>query len=108
MLRQADVLQAQYASADAYEQALSETLMADSTDEFKIPTGTAWKPPTALSKLSSSKEAQPDAHEEEDNFQGDRVLANSILFVREFMWWIELKYAIPEGDIGQIWEVIKV
>ncbi|THU84698.1 hypothetical protein K435DRAFT_573488, partial [Dendrothele bispora CBS 962.96] len=42
------------------------------------------------------------------NFTGDRVLANTILFKSEFVLWLEMAYAIPEGDIGRAFEILKV
>ncbi|KAE9401678.1 hypothetical protein BT96DRAFT_991844 [Gymnopus androsaceus JB14] len=58
------------------------------------------KPPT---QSSESKKKKPATHVEEKGFTGDRVLANTILFMMEYSWWIEATYAIPEGDIGWIW-----
>ncbi|KAJ7926378.1 hypothetical protein B0H13DRAFT_1862410 [Mycena leptocephala] len=46
-------------------------------------------------------------HKEPPGFNGDRVLSNSILFLMEFGWWIELNYAIPEGDVGRVFEILK-
>lgn len=56
----------------------------------------------------SSTEKVPTVHIEKAGFTGDRVLANSILFKLEYSWWIEASYAIPEGDIGRVWEIMKV
>ncbi|KAF9048059.1 hypothetical protein BDZ89DRAFT_918061, partial [Hymenopellis radicata] len=42
------------------------------------------------------------------DFSGDRVLANSILFRRDFLWWIELSYAVSDGDIGRVMEIMKI
>lgn len=50
----------------------------------------------------------PKVHQEADDFDGDRVLANSILFLQDFGWWIEVAYAVPEGDIGRVFEILKV
>ncbi|KIJ89643.1 hypothetical protein K443DRAFT_154869, partial [Laccaria amethystina LaAM-08-1] len=43
-----------------------------------------------------------------NNFDGDRVLANSILFLQDFGWWTEIAYAVPEGDIGRVFEILKI
>ncbi|KAK7006681.1 hypothetical protein R3P38DRAFT_2555300 [Favolaschia claudopus] len=51
---------------------------------------------------------EPKTHVEEINFDGDRVLSNSILFIMEFGWWVELNYAIPEGDVGRVLEILKI
>lgn len=50
----------------------------------------------------------PKVHQEAEDFDGDRVLANSILFLQDFGWWIEISYAVPEGDIGRAFEILKV
>lgn len=50
----------------------------------------------------------PKVHEEAANFDGDRVLANSILFLQDFGLWTEIAYAVPEGDIGRAFEIMKV
>jgi hypothetical protein len=54
------------------------------------------------------KEAEPKVHQERPGFTGDRVLRNSEIFMLEFGWWIEMAYAVPEGDIGRVWEIMKV
>jgi hypothetical protein len=36
------------------------------------------------------------------------VLSNAILFLMEFGWWIELNYAIPEGDVGRVFVILEV
>ena len=50
----------------------------------------------------------PEQHVEVAGFKGDRVLANSQLFMIEFGWWTEIAYAISEGDIGRAYEILKV
>ncbi|KAJ6448275.1 hypothetical protein C8R47DRAFT_918775, partial [Mycena vitilis] len=41
-------------------------------------------------------------------FDGDRVLSSSILFLMEYGWWTELNYAISEGDVGRMFEILKI
>ncbi|KAJ6530369.1 hypothetical protein DFH09DRAFT_867569, partial [Mycena vulgaris] len=53
-------------------------------------------------------EEGPKIHKEPPGFDGDRVLSNAILFLMEFGWWIELNYAIPEGDVGRVFEILKI
>ncbi|KAK6987804.1 hypothetical protein R3P38DRAFT_2574293 [Favolaschia claudopus] len=50
----------------------------------------------------------PTIHVESPDFDGDRVLSNAVLFLMEFSWWTELNYAIPEGDIGRVLEILKI
>jgi hypothetical protein len=71
-----------------------------------VPNGNEWIPPS--SSTSTPSENVPTAHIEAEGFDGDRVLANSILFMLEYGWWLEAAYAIPEGDIGRFWEIMKV
>ncbi|KAJ7936379.1 hypothetical protein B0H13DRAFT_1853442 [Mycena leptocephala] len=59
-------------------------------------------PPAADPKHAQPKSKDNDGpkfHRETPEFDGDRVLSNAILFLMEFGWWIELNYAIPEGDL---------
>src|SRR5882762_10360710 len=41
-------------------------------------------------------------------FAGDWVLANSILLMCNGLWFLEVCQAVTCGDIGQVWEVLKV
>ncbi|RDB30543.1 hypothetical protein Hypma_007322 [Hypsizygus marmoreus] len=45
---------------------------------------------------------------EKPPFVGDRVLANSIAFMRDAIISREMSYAIAEGDVGRVYEVMKV
>jgi hypothetical protein len=47
-------------------------------------------------------------HIEKTNFDGDRVLANEALFLQDHGWWIEAAYAVPEGDVGRLYQILKV
>ncbi|KAF7334057.1 hypothetical protein MVEN_02311300 [Mycena venus] len=69
-----------------------------------IPTTPEPTEPTA----KSHEEEGPKIHKESPGFNGDRVLSNAILFLMEFGWWIELNYAIPEGDVGRVFEILKI
>lgn len=53
-------------------------------------------------------ESVPKVHDEVANFDGVRVLANSILFLQDFGLWTEIAYAVPEGDIGRAFEIMRV
>jgi len=41
-------------------------------------------------------------------FVGDWALANSILLMRDGLWFLEVCQAMTYGDIRQVWEVLKV
>ena len=81
-------------------------LTEHSSPELRIPSGSPWK--SVKKTQSKTTEDIPEGHIEADDFDGDHVLANSILFIREFGWWIEMNYAVTEGDIGRAWEIMKV
>ncbi|KAJ7608563.1 hypothetical protein FB45DRAFT_877167 [Roridomyces roridus] len=67
-------------------------------------------PATAASKTTTTARAGdgPKTHSEQPGFNGDRVLSNAILFLMDFGWWTELNYAIPEGDVGRVFEILKI
>ena len=117
ILSQAGILVKRYASQDAYEQALSHAESKDAPDHMKVPFGspTANASPSGIATNTAQNdppalpaEAVPKVHQEEEKFDSDRVLANSILFLQDFGWWTEMSYAVPEGDIGRAFEILKV
>jgi hypothetical protein len=55
-----------------------------------------------------SKKKKQSKHVEASNFSGDRALANEVLFLQDMGWWIIAAHAVPEGEIGRIWEIMKV
>lgn len=126
LLGQANVLVGRYASQEAYEQSLSAAESVDAPVPMKVKPGLASTlqnsdfanaDPTTTTQINDDAEVDPPslpaenipkAHQEADNFDGDRVLANSILFLQDFGWWIEMLYAVPEGNIGRVFEILKV
>ncbi|KAF8193976.1 hypothetical protein K438DRAFT_2130586 [Mycena galopus ATCC 62051] len=117
LLEQSSIIRERYASQIAYNQSLDKTEQDDALPRNKFPGGSLWNdnepavttPPTQKKDApKKSHEDGPKNHEELPEFDGDRVLSNSILFLMEFGWWTELSYAIPEGDVGWIIEIFKV
>ncbi|KIM79541.1 hypothetical protein PILCRDRAFT_10365 [Piloderma croceum F 1598] len=121
LIELAPVLIRRYASQDAYEQALSRTHSLNAPANMKVPIGTPWSPPVLSATAHSDEMAsevnaaniekgnlEKPPHVEADGFDGDRVLADSILFLENFGWWIEAVYAIPEGDMGRVVEILKI
>ncbi|KAE9383972.1 hypothetical protein BT96DRAFT_1008576 [Gymnopus androsaceus JB14] len=110
--KKAECIVDKYMSFDAYKQALSQEINDSVPDSLKFLIGNAWLPSTSSSTstttTSNSTDPVPTAHVEQAGFTGDRVLANSILFKLEYSWWIEAAYIIPEGDIGHVWEIMKI
>ncbi|KAE9385362.1 hypothetical protein BT96DRAFT_949893 [Gymnopus androsaceus JB14] len=124
-----------YLTPEAYEQALSKSFNDSAPDNLKFPVGEPYSSSTLSHSQpsatddptmencnadvenvdaeedepaiqpKSAKEKKPTLHIEEKGFTGD---PNSILFKMEYSWWIEAAYAIPDGDIGRVWEIMKV
>ncbi|KAJ7808146.1 hypothetical protein B0H14DRAFT_2525469 [Mycena olivaceomarginata] len=114
LLKHASLLRERYASQTAYEQSLDKAEQDDAEPRTKFPVD---KPAVDAPSTMEQNEVPPETkadedgpkfHKEKDGFDGDRVLSNSILFLMEFSWWIELNYAIPEGDVGRVFEILKV
>jgi hypothetical protein len=64
-----------------------------------------------LAQKKKGSNAKTSGHEEpEEPFLGDRVLAQSIVFMQDTSTLIsrEVAYAIAEGDVGWAYEGIKV
>lgn len=51
---------------------------------------------------------QQNGESDPEKFEGDWALANSILLVRDGIWWLEFCRAVSIGDTGRVWEVLKV
>ncbi|KAJ7635590.1 hypothetical protein DFH06DRAFT_1336611 [Mycena polygramma] len=136
LLEHAGVLVDRYTSQAAIEHALDASEATSEEYENRVPVGTPWvapmrsatvvPPPPPVADPDSMPdlveiveptesapppqpaEDTPEQHEERPDFTGDRVLRNSEIFMTEFGWWIELIMAVPEGDIGRVWEILKV
>ncbi|KAJ7807914.1 hypothetical protein B0H14DRAFT_2380960, partial [Mycena olivaceomarginata] len=92
LLTEANKLVHRYSSDRAYQTALSSTAFNKSPDLYKFKIGTP---------------ADPDSVGDSE-FTGDRVLANTIAFRRDYLLYFELSDAILEGDIGRVCEVLKL
>ncbi|KAJ7729217.1 hypothetical protein B0H14DRAFT_3097944 [Mycena olivaceomarginata] len=125
LIEHAQVIRVRYASQTAYELSLSNAESQKAPSTFKVPFGEPWvrdhTPPPSRTPASSeipneenidvpvaASNKGPKTHVEPEDFDGDRVLSNSIIFLQEFGWWIELCYAIPEGDIGRVLEIFQI
>jgi len=87
----ADTLFNQYALQDAYEQALSLAESNDAPSSMKVAVG----PPTTMLTVIDIADGDPPGlptedlpkvHQEVKDFNGNRVLGNSILFLQDFSW----------------------
>ena len=106
-----------YSSTNGIYHALHDTsIETGSTWAQTVRLGSAW---TAPSNFTSSqphcpapqtkKKIDSDVPDRKGrHVKGDRVLANSITFMRDAMFSREMSYAIAEGDAGRVYEVMKV
>ncbi|KAJ7020892.1 hypothetical protein C8F04DRAFT_1224175 [Mycena alexandri] len=112
LLEHAADLRRRFASQAAYDLALSKAEYDGETPSAKAPRGSPWVSHTSHHDTPPPPPPKPNegpkVHTETPEFDGDRVFSNAILFLMEFGWWIELNYAIPEGDIGRVLEILKI
>ncbi|KAG6912758.1 hypothetical protein DXG01_012393, partial [Tephrocybe rancida] len=66
------------------------------------------EPETEEHELLKEEKEKKKTHVKAKGFTGDRVLANTILFLQDAGWWVEASYAIPEGNIGCVYEILKI
>ncbi|KAJ6448022.1 hypothetical protein C8R45DRAFT_787866, partial [Mycena sanguinolenta] len=98
-----------YATQAAIQASLFEDESTDHDRENRVPAGSPWTPRNRSAPLPSKvAEDSPQVHKERASFTGDRVLRNSQIFMQDFGWWIEFAHAVPEGDIGRVWEIMKI
>ncbi|KAJ7696824.1 hypothetical protein B0H17DRAFT_1130828 [Mycena rosella] len=81
--------------------------ISDDNEDPSIETPAVADPKAARPESAADKDG-PKMHKEPLRFNGDRVLSNTILFLVEFGWWVELNYVIPEGEVGQVLEIFKI
>lgn len=54
------------------------------------------------------KDVEGKVHVKRPGFDGDHVLANEVLFLQDHGWWTEAAYAVLEGNVGQLYKILKV
>jgi hypothetical protein len=59
-------------------------------------------------KKKKKRKKKPSVHTEAADFSGDRTLANECLFLQDMGWWVIASHAVPDGEIGRLWEIMKV
>jgi hypothetical protein len=113
------MLHCTFSSTRAHYWALHDT--AGMSDWAKcVHVGSPWTPPsidpTSLSasqaqtknKLTKKTQNPKGSEVGAPPFKGDRALANSIALMRDAMISHDMSYAIVEGDMGRVYEVMKV
>lgn len=80
--------------------------------ETSIPHGTEWPTEPIPTNDNGGNDEQSDEvseySTEERTETQDTTLANSILFLRNAIWWFEFDAAIRKGDTGRMYEIMKV
>ncbi|THU86715.1 hypothetical protein K435DRAFT_867989 [Dendrothele bispora CBS 962.96] len=108
LLEAADSLIQCYISISGYQRVISlEARNEVKQDKMRVNPGSEWV---------SSQIAQPLKEQVDDKgiscdivgFDGDRTLANSILFKLQFGSYLLLEYAIKDGDVGRVLEQLKI
>ncbi|KAK7023848.1 hypothetical protein R3P38DRAFT_2954526 [Favolaschia claudopus] len=89
----------------------AETNVESDEDEMDsmpslAPLGSAAKPPPA--KKQKRSRAKASGQPQRNFSSGDQVMVNLCHFMRVTFWYLELCSAIAEGDIGRVFEVIKL
>ncbi|KAF7971918.1 hypothetical protein HWV62_19431 [Athelia sp. TMB] len=129
LLMIAKTLVKRYTSQRGHERALSKSESTDNNRDMEIKPGTPWVSLTLADQSdvgglervvlqdedgiseagSGANEGKEDTiHIERPGFDGDRVLANEELFLEDHGWWIEAAYAVPDGDVGRVYEILKI
>jgi hypothetical protein len=106
ILTDATTLVDRYASQAALQNSLRASDATNISNPNPVPVGSPWV--ARGSSSSPTDSSQSKLHREHAGFTGDRVLRNSEVFLMEFGWWNEMAWAVPEGDIGRVWEIFKV
>ncbi|KAF8212894.1 hypothetical protein K438DRAFT_2167933 [Mycena galopus ATCC 62051] len=105
-----------YATQSAILTSLSAAESLHPARENRVPEGSAWVAPLhgdapvpdAPTAPPKPAEDAPKVHQEKPGFHGDCVLRNSQIFLQDFAWWIEFAHAVPEGDIGRVWQIMTI
>lgn len=113
-----------YGTSGAFHRALGGRY---TSAETRIPAGSPWVPPqkdkssaglgaekqkgtTRKNAKRKEKEKEVVEEEEEDSepFEGDQVLAQATRYIFDTSISREAVYAVADGDIGRVWECLKV
>ncbi|KAJ3726679.1 hypothetical protein C8R42DRAFT_573424 [Lentinula raphanica] len=102
-----------YSTTRAYYHALHDAGASKEMSSWtgSVPVGTAWTGPADSDKKAKKptrKQKEMDEEKQAMRTTGDRVLANSISFMRDALLSRECANAVASGDVGRVWEVLKV
>lgn len=106
LVNTAQKLHLTYSSTRGIYHALNDTTRKSKWTD-NVPLGKEWIPrvsnPTSLPEGPVEPQDTNGRHQ-----QGDRVLANSIAFMRDASLSEEISFATAEGDAGRVYEAMKV
>ncbi|KAJ7781696.1 hypothetical protein B0H14DRAFT_3507422 [Mycena olivaceomarginata] len=110
ILDDAIMLADQYTSQAAIQNSMRTTEATSPKNPNPVPVGTPWSAQGSSDSAAdiNTADTPPTSHKENPRFTGDRILRNSEIFLLEFGWWIEMAWSVSEGDIGRVWEIIKI
>ncbi|THU76265.1 hypothetical protein K435DRAFT_705186 [Dendrothele bispora CBS 962.96] len=109
LLSQASNIVQMYASVGGYERVLTRRRYSELTEkELQVKEGSLWGSSVSNHSQEQSKHDLPTKLMDSELFDGDRSLANSILFKMQFGSWLLLEYAIKDGDIGKVMQQLTV
>ncbi|THU75413.1 hypothetical protein K435DRAFT_880874, partial [Dendrothele bispora CBS 962.96] len=104
LIESASIIVQKYVSIGGYERVLSSRHQSELREKnLWVKLGSAW-----LSSYISNPPQEQMEHDipldskDGEAFDGDRSLANSILFKMQFGSWLLLEYAIKDGDVGKV------
>ncbi|KAI1792869.1 hypothetical protein LXA43DRAFT_886661 [Ganoderma leucocontextum] len=90
----------------AREAPVSDTIREDARRAPDADRGSGRAPRDASDDSASDSSGSTETDEEP--FGGDRTLAQSILFMSDVILLRELSQAVAEGDIGRVWNAMKI
>ena len=103
----AQALHQAYSNTRALHRAMRDVEMP-SKWSHTVPQGTPWQSACAPSTSSTETSSEASNGNGETVFKGDLMLARSIAFMRDALISREAAYAVAEGDVGRLYEMIKV
>lgn len=106
-MQDASLLSRRYTSELAYVRALQPPSLEPRLED--PPTGADWVLPVNVpSTADVPGQPQKEPSLPKKPFRGDWALANSNILIRDGIWFLEACLAVALGDIGRVWEVMKV
>ncbi|KAJ7801382.1 hypothetical protein B0H14DRAFT_3783336 [Mycena olivaceomarginata] len=110
ILDDATMLADRYTSQAAIQNSMRTAEATSPKNPNPVPVGTPWSARGSSDSAAdiNTVDTPPTLHKENPRFAGDRVLRSSEIFLLEFGWWIEMAWSVSEGDIGRVWETIKI